>query len=359
MRVLVLTNQFARFGGSEIVALEVAQWFCDSGDVVTLAANHIAPPITSHAERFSITADVESFDLGDFDLVWCQHDLLTLLPLAAFERTARERLPYVVLASLSPYELFEHVDAWLARALTAEVLANSDETAREQVRRAHGGMARSSVKIFHNAAPPAFWREGDARPECGELRKLLIISNHPPEELVEALAMLRHNGVAVKGVGDPYERHLVAPSDISSADAVITIGKSVPYAIACRRPAYMYDRFGGDGWLVRKNAQTSMAHNFSGRPAQRRLSAEAIAREIVDGFAAAQDEVKTLGDAIDLKLLSLDTHLAALRERALRARGEWRAAKLRLYLMDKRFRAHLETLHAKSAIMRRSFILSV
>ena len=39
LRVLVLTNHFSIYSGSEIVAMQTAQWFARQGDLVTLGAN--------------------------------------------------------------------------------------------------------------------------------------------------------------------------------------------------------------------------------------------------------------------------------------------------------------------------------
>jgi hypothetical protein len=45
LRVLVLTNHFKWFGGSEIVALEIARGLASLGDDVTLAANVLGAPL--------------------------------------------------------------------------------------------------------------------------------------------------------------------------------------------------------------------------------------------------------------------------------------------------------------------------
>ena len=106
------------------------------------------------------------------------------------------------------------------------------------------------------------------------------------------------------------------PRDIAQADAILTIGKSAQYAIAQAKPVFVYDHFGGDGWLTRANFNANLTHNFSGRPACRRLTPDALAAEIVNGYPMAAAEAARLGEVGDLSLLHLDTHLTALRERA-------------------------------------------
>ena len=354
MRVLVLTNHFSQFCGSEVVALQTAQWFAERGDAVTLAANSIGDPIRRCAAGLALTTHVDKIELGDFDLVWCQHDLLSQLPLAAYERAAQGMLPHIAMVSLSPYEPYEHVDGLLTLALSAEVYANSPESAAELLRRNGGAIAPSSVQVFHNAAPAAFWRAGhDASP--GPLRRVVVVSNHPPPELMAALSALQDEGVQSRVIGLHNEVKLVEPFDIAEADAVISIGKSVVYAIAQRRPVYIYDHFGGDGWLTRANFEANLFHNFSGRPQQRRLTPEALAAELKDGYAAAASEARMLGERGDLWRLRLGAHLSELSRRA-QDRLAWRSEILSLWLNLAQFRAHLAASHQKSAVMRRAYL---
>jgi hypothetical protein len=355
----VLTNHFSSFGGSEIVALEVALWFRGQGDDVILGANYINAPIDAHAQDIHLTRQIETLELSDFDLVWCQHDLLTLLPNAAFERAARGKMPHFALVSLSPYEPYEHVDAALMRALSAELFANSPETSAALQNGGIGKRAGSRLKVFYNAAPATFWREVDAPQEMNmALRSATFISNHLPPELTDVRVLLELAGIETLHFGLGGECLLIRPEEIGATDAVITIGKSVIYAIAHRKPVYMYDRFGGDGWLTRANASASLAYNFSGRPTQRRLDADALFRELTEGFGHAAQEANLLHESLDMGPLRLDHHLSALRQRALRGGGAWPRWNLRRHLAQATFRAHLETLRAKSNIMKRNFLLA-
>lgn len=340
MRVLVLTNHFANFCGSEIVALEVAQWFRAQGDIVTLGANYIARPIQSWADGVALCEAPEELAFSEYDLIWCQHDMLGQLPLAAFERAAAlGRAPHVAMISLSPFEPYEQVDARLARALSAEVIVNSVETGREVLRQAHRQIASSRVRPFYNAAPLAF----SAPPSPpGPLKSVLLISNHAPPEATAALAMLADKGVSTRHIGIGHDYRLIQPADISRADAVVSIGKSVTYAIAQRKPVFMYDHFGGDGWLTPENFVHSQTYNFSGRPVRKRRTAEAIAREIHDGYADAAHGMRRLGEIMNLQRLTLDHHLSALRKRAVLSVKAWRAARLHVHLLQRDFRAHLE-----------------
>jgi hypothetical protein len=264
-------------------------------------------------------------------------------------------LPHIALVSLSPHEPYEHVDGFLTRALSADVYANSPETADEILRRNNGTITPSTLRVFHNAAPADFWRDG--RRPAESLRSIAAISNHLPPELREALSALRDTGVAVRLIGLHHEETLVQPDDIAEADAIISIGKSVVYAIAQRKPVYVYDHFGGDGWLTRENFKDNLFHNFSGRPQRRRLGAEALAAEFLEGYAAATQEAQAFGECSDLSRLRLDTHLLELVRRARNRPAAWRSWNLALWLKQPQFLAHLAASHQKSAVMRRSYLM--
>ena len=160
-------------------------------------------------------------------------------------------------------------------------------------------------------------------------------------------------GIAIRVIGRGGDFRLLRPSDLRAADAVVTIGKTVPYAIASGTPVYMYDRFGGDGWLTRRNFGTSLEHNFSGRPAQRRLTEIEIADEVLSGFAHAADEVRLLRGPANRRRLSLDHQLAALRNRAASDRETARCANLGQHLERSSTRARLvRSLKRRQALLR-------
>lgn len=355
MRVLVLTNHFAEFAGSEVVALEVARWFAGCGDDVVLAANLVRAPMSSEAADLTLTTDFEGLALETFDLIWCQHDLLTLAPWSAFENAARSgSFPHTVLASLSPFEPYEHVDGVLANALLADVYANSEETAAE-IKRRNPRLRR--VRVFHNAAPPEFWNP-DQSPAQDVLRSVLSISNHPPAELTAALAILRSRGIATREMGLHQDYARVRPEDLGAADAVVSIGKTAVYALSRSRPLYMYDGFGGDGWLGRDNFQHSAFHNFSGRPRCRRLSAEEIASELVEGYPSARREAEALRDGALEEQYSLERHLSELRARAGAHTDPWRARVLSAALDIPSFREHFEVSRHKNLVMKRAYLIA-
>ncbi len=341
------------------MALEVATWFDERRDAVTLAANHVSARLrASIPASFAVTDAIEELPLTRFDLVWCHHDLLSLLPLATFEAAASAAsLPLVASVSLSPYEPYESVDPEVAHALSAEVFANSGETLRALVARGHGLLSEETIRIFHNAAPARFWsaRRPSSGP-VGSLSSLALVSHHPPQELDAVVGHLEAAGVSTWRIGQAHDYRRIEPEDLLRVDAVLSIGKTVVYALATGTPVYLYDRFGGDGWLTEANFEANADFNFSGRPALRRRPPEDLAREILDHFPRGAEAMRAIVQSLDLEGYRLATHLESLRRRAIARPGRAAAvARLRENLGAPRFRAHLEGSRAKHQVMRRAY----
>jgi hypothetical protein len=352
LRVLVMTNHFKWYAGSEIVALEVAHGFAALGDDVTFAANVIGAPMSEHISGFRVTDEVSGIDLAAFDLVWCQHDLLSLLPVATYERASNDGVPYIAYVSLSPFEPYETLNGVLARALSADVLANSAETADAVAAANEGIIERSAIHVFHNAAPQEFWARRERESPPPPLKSVLFVSNHPPPEIDACAAMLTERGISVRRMGLGHELGLLRPADVAAADALVSIGKTVCYAIAMGKPAFIYDHFGGDGWLRRGNFEQNRHFNFSGRPHRRLCDPEALLNAALDGYDAAAQESARFGESFDLSAFQLETHLSTLRTRAMTRSSGARQQRLKFMLTQPTFRAHLEACRSKGEVMR-------
>lgn len=53
-------------------------------------------------------------------------------------------------------------------------------------------------------------------------------------------------------------------SEIAKADIVVGYGRSILEAMACGRPAYVYDHAGSDGWVCRETYELMESNGFSG-----------------------------------------------------------------------------------------------
>lgn len=302
-KALLCTNGIVEFGGAPIVVVEVAEYLASRGFETVIAANYVGDPFKAEVERtgISITDDPGTLNAFDFDIVWLQNHIA---PLLRYELTtgSKKRTTFVF-AHLSPTGKLAFPGPILQPLLADWTLANSEETKSNLVQ---VGVPESDICLFPNPAPAAFWTY---RKPPSDLRVVRAISNHAPVEVTEALKILGSMGLAVELVGkagQSYQR--VSPELIAETSALITIGKSVQYAIASGVPTYVYDRFGGPGYLSQDNFDIAAATNFSGRCCKRRANAAMIASEIVDGFSRASRYVMAI-PAGTLSKYRLEPHI--------------------------------------------------
>jgi hypothetical protein len=161
-------------------------------------------------------------------------------------------------------------------------LANSHETATALKTY---GVPEEKIYVFNNACPSSYRQISEG---MKSLKKVLIVSNHAPAEILEAASILREAGISVAHIGLDAEQRLVTPSLLNDYDAVITIGKTVQYCILSSLPVYVYDHFGGPGWLSEENIEKAEWHNHSGRCTREKKTADQIASEITTGYEAAK-----------------------------------------------------------------------
>lgn len=148
------------------------------------------------------------------------------------------------------------------------------------------------ANLFINSVPSDYNINWDKK-NCG-LKKIVIVSNHLPQELIEAKNVLQKKGFQVKVLGKGFDYQLVTPNLLKQYDLVITIGKTVQYALYLGIPVYNYDYFGGVGYINLKNLDTEEYYNFSGRSSFRKITSDKIVNEIIDGYEKSLLEVEDI-----------------------------------------------------------------
>ncbi|RYD85575.1 MAG: hypothetical protein EOP61_38730, partial [Sphingomonadales bacterium] len=278
-RLLIATNQLWTIAGSEVVAIELARHFLGLGyqvDVYTSWAEQPMAGLFEEAIGKPLITDPELVRPFTYDVVYVQHQLLGLFDYAPHDddRAATR----IVIGRLSRRSFLES-GGWLHdRVLADHVLANSELTAEHLASVGHG----TPTTVFYNAAPASYFAPFQPRPDAPA--KILVVTNHRDPALTEAVELLRPSA-EVERIGGADRVTLVTPEMIAGADLVVSIGKTIPYAIAGRVPAYVYDRYGGPGYLDPDNVHTAARYNFSGRCRERQLSAREIAAEIMGAYA--------------------------------------------------------------------------
>ncbi len=289
-KALILTNHLSMLSGSEILALEVAETLQKLGFEVSIASFMADDKINAILEEKDIQLHnlkrqssrqfhPLELDIFNYDFVWTQHMALNLLDFSKLDNDDTIP-PIIVRACLSPYENLELLHTKLDCQGNYKILCNSYETF-ERCKKMKDVDPNDLVN-FYNACPDYFFKKNVQISQ--NVKRLLVVSNHVPQELSEAIKIMEsyyNIEIVIAGGENPKT---ISVEYLQSFDAVITIGKTVLYALASNVPVYIYDSFGGDGWLTKDNFEQNMRHNFSGRPNQRKLDAEALAAEIMNGY---------------------------------------------------------------------------
>jgi glycosyltransferase involved in cell wall biosynthesis len=288
-RALVACSRLVDFAGAEITSLEIAQALRELGFEVTIAALEIGAPFSAELEAsgFQIVELAKGIPEEQYDLLWLNHNV------TAYDLLCRHavRSTIAVFSSLSHFEPLEVPP--IGHLRFSEYLLNSAENLHFFSERYPEFSDRAHV--LPNSAPSAFFDRFD-HTRARALRRIGIVSNHVPAELMEAAALLREQGLEVDVIGLQGKPRRVTPEVVTSYDAIVTIGKTVQYSLAAGVPVFCYDRFGGPGWITTDNFDTAAAKNFSGRCTPVALSAGRLTDSIRSGFEAAYQQRDALRD---------------------------------------------------------------
>lgn len=288
-KVLITHTLVQGFMGSTVVALELAAYLKEHGARVTLYAAFIAEPMRSEFASRGITLigerEAEALRLEHLDFVWVQSQVLPLSLIRQLGQTLPDRLPMFVFNHMSALDYAPDEFPYLYGL--EERLSSLSVCVSEEARQKVSGFFTKGfapISLYRNPAPREFC-ELTYTPNA-ELRRVLIVSNHGPREVAEAGELLTARGLSVSTLGDHHDSAALVTADLlSQFDVVVTIGKTVQYCLVSGIPVFVYDHFGGFGYLDAENVMIAAATNFSGRGGAK-LTGEEIADEVVRGFAA-------------------------------------------------------------------------
>jgi hypothetical protein len=191
-RALIATHHLAAYAGSEMFTLELAAELRGMGWEVCVAALLTGEPMMSEFEKqgfriVDMLAEPSALSNARFDLAWIHHaPVFYEILIRKVEATA------VVFCSLSHFEPLEAVPAY--KEPIDLLLAHSIENRNHIVNTC--GLNENQVLVFPNAVPSSYWTHVKAA-HNPLLKRMAIISNHPPIELLQAAEALRKHEVDV------------------------------------------------------------------------------------------------------------------------------------------------------------------
>lgn len=276
MKKILLTNfSIVQFAGSEINCATIAKRLKELGYEIYMGALEFSAPlydvVKDHFDHtINLLEDEFDFSQVEFDLVWAHHSFL--LDWLIFEKGLRTKK--IITSSLSPKEPFESVPIYANKLCFS--LANSPETMQQLQK-------KELIERVHLLENYSFLSYFEREIHVQELHKIAVVSNHIPPEVMEATIKLQEKGYEVDIYGFAGKQILITDKILENYDCIITIGKTVQYAMSLKIPVYIYDIHGGDGYLTMQNMEQNRSHNFSGRSFIKKDS-DTIATEIIQNF---------------------------------------------------------------------------
>lgn len=211
----------------------------------------------------------------------------------------------LVLGSLSGFETLESLPLYWKYSNAIVVMS-------EEVKSNHYknfDIPSESMMVIENGFDEQFHQFKESLPI--KPKRIGVISNHPPEEII-SLRKISNIPVEIIGShGNCDYATFITPDFLMKYDVIITIGKTVQYAMALGIPVFEYDHFGGVGYITLDNFEDEKHTNFSGRFTQRKISADKILAELEAGYSDACHERVALRE-LSIKLFTLTPRLINL-----------------------------------------------
>lgn len=252
------------YNGSTMVTVELARYLTDEGADVTIYTYTYDYPIKAELDNIDsfkvvVAGDDESLSLNDFDYIWIHSQVL---PVSIVDEMAYElprHMPKFIFLHMSPFDWIPDERPYIyemEEKLSSKTLVISEEVEAVIEKYLHSTMEGIDYGYFRNPAPMNF--VNSRYKPSSQLKNILVVSNHPPGELNDAINLMKEMGlnVALFGeMGDEYKS--ITPEILSQYDVVITIGKTVQYCLVMGVPVYIYDKFGGCGYLFKWSESSS------------------------------------------------------------------------------------------------------
>lgn len=252
LRIVLATHALEGPGGTESYSLTVAHELRRLGHRVTLTAERLGP-MAELAEREGLVVARGLDDLPEECDAAIVHD-------AVMTGVIVKRFPDATIVHVAHSDLFDHQLPVLVQGIVDAVVVLSDRV-ESRVR-----ALALDVPIVRLRQPIDQERFAPAGPLAVRPRRALLLGNYLQGDrraaLVDAWAAA---GIEWLQVGLPTQPQLDVRPAIAAADIVVAKGRAALEAMSCARAVYVYDAFGGDGWVTPACYPALEADGFAGQ----------------------------------------------------------------------------------------------
>lgn len=263
----VLANRLLdHAGGTETHLVTIGDQLLRLGHEVVIYSPELGP-FTDHARRRGLDVVDQLRELpGECDVVFAQ-DGLVVYDLA-------ERYPQALTVFRVCGDIFDFQSPPQVEGVVDLIVVLSDRYARlAQACAVKAPLVRLRVPVdIDRLVPMGAIRD---RP-----RRAVILGNYPDRVDVVREAWEKR-GIEVSRVGGAQQRYDIAAA-LESADIVVAKSRAALDGMACGRAVYVYDTFGGDGWVTHETYAGMEADNFAGQATGRVIGVAELERDLAD-----------------------------------------------------------------------------
>ncbi len=301
-KTVVLTALYMNnYSGSVFVVSEFAMYFANLGYKVYI--------FTFHKDKKVVQSMCNSKNVKVINIKkrWVlpkiRADLMMGLHCDVFDTIMKSRRitgDKIVYFSLSPYDNAERIPAYYDKF--TKIYCNSWETAK--IRSAE--VSNYQLDIFNNSVAPEFIKNRKLSYNKN-LKKVAVVSNHGvflPGSDFHKHALTAGLDITFFGIQSENSKK-ITPDDLLDFDVIISIGRTVQYALCLGIPVFCYDRFGGPGYITLDNWADMEKMNYSGRKKPisnkdfdnsliKNLDAKSIIDDLINGYPAVLKDVEQL-----------------------------------------------------------------
>ncbi len=269
MKILMTNHTHKYFAGSEVFTYTLAVELQRLGNEIICFSPRQGKLVEKlREEGIMVTDDLSSIN-NDIDLIHAHHRHEALLSFARF----LDRPMILVCHGILPWQ-----EQPLKAGLNIYKYVAVSEEVRDHLIQNHGIDPQKTRIIRNGVDLNRFYCKQPINPG---LKHLLILSNHFPEQQLSIIKeACKSKGIIVEKVGIP-ERIIWNVEDfINQADIVITLGRGVLEAIACKRVVIVYDYNGADGLVTPGNYLLLRQKSFSGRTNKLQYTVDSLVGEL-------------------------------------------------------------------------------
>lgn len=252
MELIVATHQLAAPGGPQSYALTVAEHLARLGHSVTLYAREIGAMAALARERcLNVSAELDELpERAEGVIVGVDRSL-------AFELAGRypDAVRVFVVHGVDDIHLPPPVDG-----VVAATVALNDRLA------VRAAACVGAGEVVRMRQPVDMRRFSAGKQPAPRPARVLLLGNYHGAHGSRAQVIMdawSRAGLSWDQVGHPRASLAVAER-MTEADIVVGYGRSIIEAMACERPAYVFDHAGGDGWVTPDSYERIEAAGFSG-----------------------------------------------------------------------------------------------